>query len=138
MQYRYSRNVVMLIAKLPGGLIDRWSRNVQTIRKRHLHTPDLQDLINFVEEETVLMNDPLFSREEALHESTPIKHPEKCIQQDYTVTRQRTRNLQMRLRLTSNCAGIGKSATNLGEVISMWCCVCVIKTLQLGQGSVNI
>ena len=179
----------MLIAKLPGGLIDRWNRNVQAIRKRHLREPDLQDLINFVEEETVLMNDPLFSRE-ALHES--IKHPErsthlkarkrkncytkadqktveqtvtvasiKCkfcdgnhdlddcqfyreiavddrssfvkktdyvmvamqkshqniqrdlqkteefvkyvregIQQDYTVTRQRTRNLQMRLRLT--------------------------------------
>ena len=129
----------MLIAKLPGGLIDRWSRNVQAIRKRHLHTPDLQDLINFVEEETVLMNDPLFSREEALHESTPsILKSTRIQQDDYTVTRQRTRNLQMRLRLTSNCAGIGKSATNLGEVISMWCCVCVIKTLQLGQGSVNI
>ena len=64
----------MLIAKLPGGLIDRWNRNVQAIRKRHLREPDLQDLINFVEEETVLMNDPLFSRE-ALHES--IKHPER-------------------------------------------------------------
>ena len=44
------------------------------IRKRHLHEPDLQDLIMFVEEETVLMNDPLFSRE-ALHKYT--KHPEK-------------------------------------------------------------
>ena len=59
----------MLIANLPGGLIDRWNRNVQAIRKRHLREPDLQDLISFVEEETVLMNDPLFSRE-ALHEYT--------------------------------------------------------------------
>ena len=64
----------MLIAKLPGGLIDRWNRNVQAIGKRHLCEPDLQDLLQFVEEETVLMNDPLFLRE-ALHEST--KHPEK-------------------------------------------------------------
>ena len=29
--------------------------------------PDLKDLIRFIEEETVLMNDPLFSRE-GLHE----------------------------------------------------------------------
>ena len=64
----------MLIAKLPGGLMDRWNRKVQAIRKGHLCEPDLQDLIKFVEEETVLMNDPLFSRE-ALHEY--IKHPEK-------------------------------------------------------------
>ena len=64
----------MLIAKLPEGLMDRWNRKVQPIRKRHLLEPDLQDLIMFVEEETVLMNDPLFSRE-ALHKYT--KHPEK-------------------------------------------------------------
>ena len=65
----------MLIAKLPGGLVERWYRKVQAIRKRHLCEPDLQDLIKFEEEETVPMNDPLFSRK-ALHEQT--KHPEKC------------------------------------------------------------
>ena len=59
----------MLIAKLPGGLIDRWNRNVQVIREGHLREPDLQDLIKFVEEETLLMNDPLFSREDYM--STP-------------------------------------------------------------------
>ena len=64
----------MLIAKLPGRLIDRWNRNVEVIRKRHLREPDLQDLIKFVEEETVLMNDPLISRE-TLHEYT--KYPER-------------------------------------------------------------
>ena len=62
----------MLIAKLPGGLMDRWNKKVQVIRKKHLCEPDLQDLMKFVEEETVLMNDPLFSRE-ALHQYT--KHP---------------------------------------------------------------
>ena len=64
----------MLIAKLPGGLIDRWNRNVQVIREGHLREPDLQDLIKFVEEETVLINDPLFSRE-TLHEYT--NYPER-------------------------------------------------------------
>ena len=42
-----------LTATFPGGLIDRWNRNVQTIRRRHLREPDLQDLNKFVEEETV-------------------------------------------------------------------------------------
>ena len=50
----------MLIAKLLGGLIDSWNRKVQTIRKRHLREPDLQDLIKFVEEQTVLLNDTFF------------------------------------------------------------------------------
>ena len=50
----------MLIAKLLGGLIDSWNRKVQTIRKGHLCEPDLQDLIKFVEEQTVLLNDTFF------------------------------------------------------------------------------
>ena len=41
---------------------------------KQIREPDLQDLTQFVEEETTLMNDPLFSRE-ALHEYT--KGPEK-------------------------------------------------------------
>ena len=64
----------MLIAKLPGGLMNRWNRKVQAIRKKHLGEPDLQDLIKFIEEETILVNNLLFSRQ-ALHEYT--KHPEK-------------------------------------------------------------
>ena len=64
----------MLIAKLPGRLIDRWYRNAQAIRKRQLHEPDLEDLITIVEEGRVLMNDPLCSRE-TLHENT--KHLER-------------------------------------------------------------
>ena len=59
----------MLIAKLGGGLMDRWHRTIYTIRKKYYWEPDLQDLIRFVEKGTVLMNDRdlLFSRE-ALHE----------------------------------------------------------------------
>ena len=53
----------MLISKLPGGLIDGWNRIVQAIRRKQRRKPDFQDLIQFVEEETTLINDPLFSRE---------------------------------------------------------------------------
>ena len=51
----------ILISKMPGGLMDRWNRTVNTIRRKQIREPDLQDLIQFVEEETTLMNDPLFS-----------------------------------------------------------------------------
>ena len=57
----------MLISTLPGVLIDRWNRKVQNIRRRELRGPDSTDFVQFVEEETLLMNDPLFSRE-AFHE----------------------------------------------------------------------
>ena len=61
----------MLIAKLPGALIDRWNRNVQAIRKRHLREPDLQDLINIVEEENVA-HDTLLSNSKPV--STSLKN----------------------------------------------------------------
>ena len=65
----------MLISKLPGVLMDRWNRNVQNIRRRESREPDLIDFVWFVEEETLLMNDPLFSRE-ALCEDAGQKEKE--------------------------------------------------------------
>ena len=47
--------------------MDRWNRKVQNIRRRGLREPDLADFVQFVEEETLLMNGPLLLRE-ALHE----------------------------------------------------------------------
>ena len=41
----------ILISKLPGGLIDRWNRTVQAIRRKQRREPDLQDLIQLVEKE---------------------------------------------------------------------------------------
>ena len=63
----------MLISKLPGGLMDRWNRTEQAIRRKQIREPEIQNLIKFVEE-TTLMNDLLFSRD-TLHEYT--KGPEK-------------------------------------------------------------
>ena len=57
----------MLILKLSGELMDRWNKTVKAIRRKQIRELDLQDSIQFVEKETTLMNDPLFSRE-ALHE----------------------------------------------------------------------
>ena len=50
----------MLISKLAEGLMDWWNRTVQAIRKKQIKEPDIQDLIQFVEEETNLMNDLFF------------------------------------------------------------------------------
>ena len=58
----------MLISKLPGGLTDRWNRTEQSIRRKQIREPDIQNLIQFVEE-TTLMNDLLFSRD-TVHEYT--------------------------------------------------------------------
>ena len=57
----------MLISILPGLLMNRWNRKVQNIRRRELRESDLTNFVQFVEKETLLMNDPLFLRE-ALHE----------------------------------------------------------------------
>ena len=40
--------------------MNRWNRKVQAIRKKHLGEPDLQDLIKFIEEETILVNNVIF------------------------------------------------------------------------------
>ena len=50
----------MLISILPGLLMNRWDRKVQNIRRRELRESDLTNFVQFVEEETLLMNDPLF------------------------------------------------------------------------------
>ena len=52
----------MILAKIPGYLQDRWNRNAQKIRKVQMREPGLIDLTNFIEDEMVLVNDPLFSR----------------------------------------------------------------------------
>ena len=59
----------MLISKLPGNTRDRWNRNVLILRRQHRREPELEDFIDFFNNETQLADDPLFSRE-ALREYT--------------------------------------------------------------------
>ena len=50
----------MLLSKLPGHTKDTWVRCVLSIRRKQLREPDLVDFIEFVKDETLLVNDPLF------------------------------------------------------------------------------
>ena len=51
----------MLVSKLPNALIGRWNRIACNIRKKHECEPNLNDLIEFVDQKTTLVNDPMFS-----------------------------------------------------------------------------
>ena len=55
--------ICMILAKIPEYLQDRWNRSVQKIRKVQMREPGLIDLTNVIEDEMVLVNDPLLSRE---------------------------------------------------------------------------
>ena len=55
--------ISIILAKIPGYLQDRWNRNVQKIRKVQRREPGLIELTNFIEDEMVIVNVPLFSRE---------------------------------------------------------------------------
>ena len=52
----------MLVSKLPNGLIDRWNKTAYNIRKRQECEPSLSEMIEFVDQETTLVNDLMFSR----------------------------------------------------------------------------
>ena len=53
----------MLISKFPDYGGERWNRKVLSIRRTHKRDPKLFDLLRFMEEESMLVNDPLFARE---------------------------------------------------------------------------
>ena len=53
----------LVLSKLPGHTRERWNRSVMSIRRRYSREPDFADLIHFVEDESTLVNDPLFSKE---------------------------------------------------------------------------
>ena len=59
-RYGDPHKILSAISKLPMSVGDRWSRRVQFTRKNQLREPDLADFIKFVDEETELVNDPLY------------------------------------------------------------------------------
>ena len=52
-----------LTSKLPGNGRDKWNRKVLSIRRHRAEDPELADFIDFINDETLLASDPLFSRE---------------------------------------------------------------------------
>ena len=56
--------VCMLLSKLPGSVRDKWSRKVLTVRRRGNREPEMVDFIQFINDETLIVTDPVFSKEE--------------------------------------------------------------------------
>ena len=52
-----------LIPKLYGNARDNWNRKMMMIRGSHGREPELSDFIDFVDDETLLASDTLFSQE---------------------------------------------------------------------------
>ena len=53
----------MLLSKLPGSARDKWSQNVLANRRRVIKEPEMADFIQFVNDETLIVTDPVFSKE---------------------------------------------------------------------------
>ena len=74
--------ICTLLSKLPGGLQDRWNRTVYNMRRKSTKEPRLSDLISFIDEETALLNDPLFSRDAVAQyqeKKGKYKYPSKSV-----------------------------------------------------------
>ena len=55
--------ICLLLSKLPGVLLGRWNRGVFHMGRNSTMEPSLSHLILFIDEETTLLNDSLFSRD---------------------------------------------------------------------------
>ena len=69
----------MLLSKLPGGMRDKWLMRVLGIRRKLKRDPELADLVDFVSDEDLIVNDAVFSKEavEQYIEKKPIKCDKK-------------------------------------------------------------
>ena len=76
----------MILSKVPGHLQDRWNRNALRIRRTEKRKPGLLDLTNFIENEIILVNNPLFSRQAVgqYNEKPPRPHKYQKHQKIYT------------------------------------------------------
>ena len=53
----------MLLSNLPVHLRDTWNMEVQSIIAKHSRETEFKDLIKYVDKDTTLVSDSLFSRE---------------------------------------------------------------------------
>ena len=70
----------MLTSKLPSGIMERWNREVLKIRRQQDREPNLKDFPKYVEDEAIIISDPLFSRQ-ALSEY--LSKPEGSLREDW-------------------------------------------------------
>ena len=62
-------------SNLPSDLRKNRNREVSKIRRHNRKESDLEDFIMYIEKETMLMSDPLFSRESLLEPNTVKEWP---------------------------------------------------------------
>ena len=69
----------MLLSKLPGVTRDKWSRKVLGIKRKLKRDPEFADLTDFVSDENLIVNGPVFSKEavEQYIEKKPVKRGKK-------------------------------------------------------------
>ena len=53
----------MLLSKLPGNVRDKWFQKVLKIQRRGNREPEIADFIQFVKNETLIVTDPMLSKE---------------------------------------------------------------------------
>ena len=51
----------MLTSKLPSGIMERWNREVLMMRRQQHRETNLENFTKYVEDEAILMRDPMFS-----------------------------------------------------------------------------
>ena len=54
---------VHFTVKLPGSARNKWFRNALTIHRRHKREPGLTNFIHFINNEILIVSDPIFPRE---------------------------------------------------------------------------
>ena len=71
----YPDILCMLISKLLGGIMERLNKKPLNKRRYQVSEPTLNYMTDYIEEENILMNDPLVSCEALADYRTKLEHP---------------------------------------------------------------
>ena len=91
--------VCMTHSKVACHLQDIWNRNALRIRRTETREPGLLDLINFIDNKMILVNEPLFSREVVGHYDEKPPRPQKL----YAITKDAVDEREVTQAKTGNC-----------------------------------
>ena len=97
----------MTHSKVPGHLQDIWNRNALRIRRTETREPGLLDLINFIDNKMILVNEPLFSREVVGQYDEKPPRPQKFQKHQkihtYAITKDAVDEREVTQAQTGNC-----------------------------------
>ena len=99
--------IFMILSKVPVHLQDRWNRNALRIRRTETREPGLLDLTNLIEDEMILVNDPLFSRQVVGQYDEKPPRPQKFQKyqkiRTYAITKDAVYERELTQNKTGNC-----------------------------------